>query len=191
MRTPLALVLALAACGQERAPEKPSSLQAALEQAADMEGVPRALLVALAYADSRFSMNGGNPSVDGAYGLLHLIDRADAPEALSLERAARLTGLPRNQLRADVFANARGGAALLRASADELFAQYRDLDESRLGDWWQAVMRASGNPGAQVADSFAAQIYRLLRDGLSLEVEGEIVRLAPQEFEASGRAIWG
>src|SRR5438105_2153571 len=184
MRTLLALALALLACGQARSPEKPSSLQAALERAADLEGVPRALVIALAYADSRFSMNGGQPSVDGAYGLLHLVDRADAPEALSLDRAARLIGLPRDQLRTDAFANARGGAALLRASADQLFAQYRDLDESRLGDWWQAVMRASGNESAQVADSFASQVYRILRDGLSVQIEGEVVHLAPQAFEA-------
>src|SRR5437588_4250199 len=125
MRIPLALFLALLACGPAAAPEeeKPSSLQAALERAADMEGVPRALLIALAYADSRFSMNGGQPSVDGAYGLMHLIDRADAPAALSLDAAARLTGLSREQLRSDAFANARGGAALLRAEAEKLFAQ--------------------------------------------------------------------
>jgi N-acetyl-anhydromuramyl-L-alanine amidase AmpD len=191
MRSSLALSLALLACGQTRLPEKPSTLQAALEGAADLEGVPRPLLVSLAWADSRFSMNGGQPSIDGAYGLLHLIDRPDAPQALSLERAAQLTGLSKEQLRSDAFANARGGAALLRAEADKLFAQYKDLDESRLGDWWQAVMRLSGNESARIADSFASQVYRILRDGLAVQVDGEVVRLAPQEFEASGRAIWG
>src|SRR5438445_13693997 len=94
MRTPLALALALVTCGQQRAPETPSSLQAVLERAADLEGVPRALVVALAYTDSRFSMNGGQPSVDGAYGLMHLIDRADAPEVLPLDPRPRLTGSP-------------------------------------------------------------------------------------------------
>jgi N-acetyl-anhydromuramyl-L-alanine amidase AmpD len=193
MRTPLALALALLACGQARAPETetPSSLQAALERAANLEGVPRPLLIALAYAGSRLSMNGGQPSVDGAYGLMHLIDRADAPDALSLGRAARLTGLSAAQLRSDAFANARGGAALLRAEADKLFAQYRDLSPSRLGDWWQAVMRASGNDSAQVADSFAAQVYRILRDGLSVRIEGEIIHLAPQEIDAGAGSIWG
>src|SRR5438093_8876255 len=126
MRSPVALSCALLACGQQaRAPsEKPSTLQTALERAADLEGVPRALVIALAYADSRLLMNDG-PSVDGAYGLMHLIDRSDAPEALSLDRAARLTGLPRAQLRTDAFANARGGAAPLRAAGATLFSEDR------------------------------------------------------------------
>ena len=150
MRSPAPLALLVLACAQERPPAPaPSRLQAQLERAADMEGVPRALLIALAYVDSRLSMN--QPSTDLAYGLMHLIDRDDAPMALSLTRAARLTGLLPDELRTEPFANARGGAALLRAEAEALFAGHHDLDSRRLGDWWEAVMRLSGgNPAGEV-----------------------------------------
>jgi len=178
------------ACAQAPRELPPSGLQAQLERAADLEGVPRPLLIALAYVDSRLQANG--PSSDGAYGLMHLVDRDDAPEALSLSRAARLTGLRAEELRTDSFANARGGAALLRAEADPIFAEYRDLDQRRLGDWWQAVMRLSGVRDPRTADSFASQVFRLLRDGLAVQLpDGGLLRLAPQDFDASARAIWG
>ncbi len=116
---PLA-ALAVFACARAHEPA-PSTLQRKLERAAEIEGVPAPLLIALAWVDARLSMN--TPSPDGGHGLLHLIDRADAPEARSLERAALLTGLPAVALRTDAFANARGGAALLRAEGERLFAQ--------------------------------------------------------------------
>ncbi|HUJ24399.1 MAG TPA: N-acetylmuramoyl-L-alanine amidase [Myxococcales bacterium] len=185
---PFALLPLALACAQ-RAEPPPSNLQAKLERAADLEGVPRSLLVALAWVDSRMQMDA--VSRDGAYGLLHLVDRDDAPAALSLPRASRLTGLLPSALRGDAFANARGGAALLRAEADELFAKHADLDPRRLGDWWEPVMRLSGVTDARTADSFASQVFRLLRDGLAVEVNGELVRLAAQDYDASPRAIWG
>ena len=189
MRLALPLAaLACVACARALEPA-PSSLQRKLERAAALEGVPAPLLIALSWVDARLSMN--TPSPDGGHGLLHLIDRADAPQVRSLSRAALLTGLSSEALRTDAFANARGGAALLRAEGERLFAQYHDLDERRLGDWWQAVMRMSGVDDARTADSYAAQVYRVLRDGLAVSVEGEQVRLAPQEFESAGQALWG
>src|SRR5438132_8323096 len=184
-----AWMLTIAACAQPAREIPPSKLQAQLERAADLEGVPRPLLIALAYVDSRLVPAG--PSIDGAYGLMHLIDRADAPPALSLSRAEQLTGLSPQELRDDPFANARGGAALLRAESELIFSQYRDLDPRRLGDWWEPVMRLSGVADARVADSFASQVFRLLRDGLVVEAGGELVRIAPQEVDASARSIWG
>ena len=218
LRNALIVLPALAlACGapvaQPRDPPVPSSgTQALIEQAADVEGVPRPLLVAIAWIDSRLSMNGGAPSADHAYGLFHLIDEEavpgsgesgeDLPAAirgpqgagrriLSLQRAARLTGLPAAALKTDAMANARGGAALLRAELDLLLATYPDLREERLGDWFQAVMRLSGADAAAIADAYASQVYRLLRDGLSAETAGGPARIVPQEFALEGRAIWG
>src|SRR5207248_3706196 len=60
--------------------------------------------------------------------------------------------------------------------------------EGRLGDWWQAVMRMSGVDDARVADSYASQVYRVMRDGLTAAVDGEVVRLAPQSYQS--RALW-
>jgi hypothetical protein len=171
-------------------------MQAQVERAADTEGVPRPLLVAIAWIDSRLSMNGGAPSVDGAYGVFHLIDEErggmdPARARLTLQRAAALTGLPEAALRKDPLANARGGAALLRAEMDRLVASYPDLREEALGDWYQAVMRLAGSDDARLSDDYAAQIYRLLREGLSAQGAGGPVRIVAQEFSLSGRAIWG
>ena len=218
LRTALLVLSALSlACGtptaQPRDPPAPSSgTQALVERAADLEGVPRPLLVAIGWIDSRLSMNGGVPSADHAYGLFHLIDEEAAPaagesgeeapaaapgtpsaarRALSLQRAARLTGLSPAALKTDPLANARGGAALLRAEQERLLATYPDLREERLGDWFQAVMRLSGADGAAIADAYASQVYRLLQGGLSAETDGGPARIVPQEFALEGRAIWG
>lgn len=188
--TQAALVL-LAACGPAPA-QAPSLLQGDLERAADLEGVPRAILVSLAWVDARFSMRGGAPSADQGYGLCHLIDRADAPAGLSLARAAALTGLPPDAIRSASFSSARGCAALLRAEADLLFARYPALREDRLGDWYAAVMRLSGSTAPLVADSFAAQLYRAMRDGIrGFDDQGAPVLLAPQMFDLAGRNLAG
>ena len=140
---PPLVALGFLACA--RAPEPaPSTLQKKLELAADLEGVPRPLLISMAWVDSRLRMN--EPSVYGGYGMSQLIDRGDAPDARSISRAAQLTGLSREALRSDAFANARGGAALLRAEGEKLFAQYRDLREDRLADWHEAVMLSCPDP---------------------------------------------
>jgi hypothetical protein len=139
-----------------------SPIQAQIERAASEYGVPPPLLVSISYVDSRLEMNA--PSPDGGYGLMHLID---------LQQISLLSGISIERLKTDPLSNARGGAALLRSYADPMFAQYRDLDQRRLIDWWQAVMRMSGSSRASVANSYAAQVYRILRDGLPT--------LAPQD----------
>ena len=190
MRTPVLIALAALGCGRAAPEPPPSTLQAAVERAADRYGVPRSLLLATAFVDSRFELH--DTSLDGSHGLLHLIDRDDAPDALSLPRAARLSGLSADALRTDAYAGAQGGAALIRAEADAFFAEYKDLDERKLGDWWQLVMRLSGSRDARVADSYAAQVYRVLRDGFALQLaDGSVARLAPQDYDSSGRAVWG
>ncbi|MBS2024043.1 MAG: N-acetylmuramoyl-L-alanine amidase, partial [Deltaproteobacteria bacterium] len=188
----------LGACAKP-APEPADlgAVQKALHAAADEYGVPRALMVAIGWVDSRLSMNAGAPSVDGAYGVFHLVDGESAADpngrsrAQSLKLASRLTGLSETALRADLQANARGAAALLRAEMDRLEGQYPDLRDDSLGDWFEVTMRASGVEDAQLADGYASQVYRLLRDGLTVvDEQGGLVRLLPQTFSLSGRAIW-
>ena len=193
----VALSAALLACGGKSEPlaldqqaQAASGLQPLVERAADLEGVPRPLLVAIGWADSRLSMRAGRQSLDGAYGLCNLVERDAAPPALSLDRAARLTGLPAASLRTDAFANARGAAALLREQADALFAQYKDLHEERLADWYAAVLRLAGSDDPFVADGFARQVYAVLQDGLSAQDErGQPVRIAAQEIDLTGRTL--
>lgn len=186
----LSLLLPLLACGRAPAPSS-SGIQRDIERAADEQNVPRPLLLALAWTQSRWSMNPGHKSIDGGWGLFHLVDGPDAAEAHSLLRAARLTGLDPQRLRTDPFANALGGAALLRAQADLVFPQYRDLREDRLGDWFEVVMLDSGLTDARLATSFAESVFHALRDGVAAnDGNGAPARLEPQAFELAGQSPW-
>ncbi|WP_443072211.1 N-acetylmuramoyl-L-alanine amidase [Streptomyces sp. WMMC1477] len=91
---------------------------------------------------------------------------APAPRRLparlrTLERAARLTGLPASTLRTSPEANVHGGAALLAAAQREL-GRPLDAPPQR---WFDAVARSTGaaEPGAGAA--FAEQVFALLREG--------------------------
>ncbi|MBW8732437.1 MAG: N-acetylmuramoyl-L-alanine amidase, partial [Terrabacter sp.] len=107
----------------------PASRERAFAAASAEYGVPRTVLEAVSYAQTRWDFNPGH-STSGGYGPMHLVDadlgtRADAkglgepsapeaaPVADTLGRAAELTGLAEDALRTDEVANIRGGAALL------------------------------------------------------------------------------
>ena len=187
-----ALVL-LVACGPQPAPAVPrGETQGAIEEAARRAGVPAPILIAVAWTQSRLSMNAGVRSPDGGVGLFHLLGREGAPESLSIERAALLTGLSVEAIATRAGANALGYGVLLREQADKVFGQYRDLDEHRLGDWFEVLMLASGFEDAKAADSFATDVYRVLRDGVVATADDRsVVRLSPQAFSLEGRAVWG
>lgn len=146
--------------------------------------VPVAVLLAVAYQQSAWETHQGRYSADGGYGPMHLTDvtpamlaggdtgaagRADlaktaaAPALHTLEKAARLTGLPVRALRTDPAANIRGGAALLasyqRESTGELS---RDP-----GAWYEAVARFSGSTERRAATAYADRVYATLREGAS------------------------
>ncbi|SDQ57870.1 N-acetylmuramoyl-L-alanine amidase [Thermostaphylospora chromogena] len=144
----------------------------AFAEAAAAHDVPRDLLVALAYAETRLDDHDGEPSASGGYGVMHLVSN---PTNHSLERAAELTGLPVEKLRGDTAANIMGGAAVLRAHADEL-----GLDEAARKDpgrWYTAVARYGGASDPRVARLYADAVFELL--GLGIDAAG--VTVAPQE----------
>ena len=194
----IALVLALAAvfgCAKlhEDAARSGPALQRTLEQAADEERVPRELVLAIAWTESRWSMRDAKPSADGGYGLMHLVDRLGASDRENtLRHAAALVGLAPETLKTDAFANALGGAALLREDADRVFAEYKDLREDRLGDWYEVVMLWPRLPTARLAETYALEVFRALRGGVTAPGEdGAPLTLAPQVFSLEGRTIWG
>nr|WP_306459754.1 hypothetical protein [Streptomyces sp. Ag109_G2-15] len=114
--------------------------------AANEYQVPRSVLMGVSYLQSRWDSHHGAPSVVGGYGPMHLVDapRPQPPQTpqhtqgqpragsagppasrttnppADLQQAARLTGLPAEQLRTDDAANVRGGAALLAATQRQL-----------------------------------------------------------------------
>ncbi|GAA4668280.1 N-acetylmuramoyl-L-alanine amidase [Streptomyces chumphonensis] len=79
----------------------------------------------------------------------------------TLERAARLTGLPPERLRGDAAANVHGGAALLAAAQRELG---RPLSADA-ADWYGAVAAYTGAAEEGGGTFFADEVVALLRRG--------------------------
>ncbi|SCF16434.1 Repeat domain-containing protein [Micromonospora coriariae] len=172
-----ALLMAVALASQMTAapaaasqPAAPGPLASAFDRAAGEYDVPRDLLVAVAYGESRLEEHGGLPSQANGYGVMHLVSN---PTQHSLERAATLTGEPVDRLRSITSANVRGGAAVLRDLADSegLTAGARD----RLSAWYPVVARYSAAVNDATARLYADHVYDLLRTGI---VAGP-VRVAP------------
>ncbi|MFI7441491.1 golvesin C-terminal-like domain-containing protein [Nonomuraea indica] len=155
--------------------QRAADLPAAFDRAAAEHGVPRDLLVALAYAETHLDGHGGEPSASGGYGVMHLVSN---PTTKALEKAAELTGLPAGKLKTDDAANVLGGAAVLRAHADDL-----GLDEAARKDpgrWYQAVARYGNASSPELARLYADAVYELL--GLGVSARG--VTVEPQEVTA-------
>ena len=135
--------------------------------------VPRDLVVAVGYGETHLDGHDGKPSQDNGFGVMHLVSN---PTRHTLEQAATLTGAPVDQLRTDTAANIRGGAAVLRALADD-----RGLDTAardRLGAWYPVVADFGGAADERVARLYADTVYELLGSGVRASTpDGEQVAL--------------
>ncbi|MEE1773059.1 N-acetylmuramoyl-L-alanine amidase [Streptomyces sp. JV185] len=138
----------------------------AFARAAAQFDVPRDLLAAVGYGETRLDGHSGRPSQAGGYGVMHLVSN---PTNRSLERAAALTGKPLAELRTDTAANILGGAAVLRSYADKLGLDARDRDD--IDAWYPAVARYGGAQGTTAA-LYADTVYTFLADGLKAVVPG-------------------
>ncbi|GAA3020076.1 N-acetyl-anhydromuramyl-L-alanine amidase AmpD [Streptomyces fulvorobeus] len=138
--------------------------------------VPRDLLVAIGYGESRLDPHGGKPSHANGYGVMHLVSN---PRAHTLERAAALTGIAPAVLRHDTAANIRGAAAVLRSYADRLGLDAEDRDDA--GAWYQAVAQYSGSADDSTARLYADSVYGFLANGVRASAApGETVTVRPQ-----------
>ncbi|HEX5566380.1 MAG TPA: peptidoglycan-binding protein [Streptomyces sp.] len=178
----MAAALAVVAQPAGAAPADPAPrapMNRAFAQAAEEYQVPRDLLVAVGYGETHLDDHGGRPSHAGGYGVMHLVSN---PANRTLEQAAELTGEPGSELRRDTAANIRGGAAVLRAHADDLgldTAERRDP-----GAWYPVVARYGGADDDRTARLYADTVYDLLADGFSaLSPDGERVTVRPQRTE--------
>ncbi|GGN07126.1 amidase [Terrabacter tumescens] len=174
----------------------PSSRERAFAAASAEYGVPRTVLEAVSYAQTRWDFNPGH-STSGGYGPMHLVDAnlgsasegkglgeapapAPAPVADTLGRAATLTGLSEDALRTDELANIRGGAALLAATQKRLGLPTGESTDA--GQWFAAVADASGSAEEDVAAAFADDAYSVISSGASRRtVDGKQVSLVPSK----------
>ena len=93
----------------------------------------------------------------------------------TLRKAARLTGIPAAELRADPAANVAGGAALLAAAQKEL-GEPLSADPA---DWYGAVALFSGADDSATAAAYADDVYDVLRTGEERTTDdGQLVALA-------------
>jgi len=178
-----AVAAALALTGQPApaaaapAPSAPdTAVNRAFARAAAAYDVPRDLLVAVGYGETRLDGHAGLPSQDNGYGMMHLVSN---PGRHTLERAARLTGASVAELKQDSGANIHGGAAVLRALADEAGLDAADRD--RLGAWYPVAARYGASNGESAARLYADAVYDILGDGIRTHVTGgERVTVAPR-----------
>jgi hypothetical protein len=175
--------------------------EATFGRAASASGVPRAVLLAVSYLESRWDDHAGSPSTSGGYGPMHLTHvvsssprdfdplgkgdgsaiatpstggttRLTTAQARTLDRSAALIGASESRLRNDPVANICGGAALL--------ASYHRDAGSGLSGWSAAVARYNTASDQPTALHFARRVYAVLRDGAARTTnDGQHVRLAP------------
>ncbi|KAF4405575.1 N-acetylmuramoyl-L-alanine amidase, partial [Streptomyces lycii] len=176
---PTASAAVPAASSAPRTADAHRTVDDAFAAASKESGVPRDLLVAVGYGETHLDGHGGEPSSAGGYGIMHLVSN---PERKTLEQAAKLTGLPETELRRDPAANIRGGAAVLRAHADELGLDAADRE--RVGAWYPAVARYSGTGQRPTARLYADTVYDFLASGIRAKTpDGERVTVKPRETE--------
>ncbi|MET8387027.1 nucleoside transporter, partial [Streptosporangium canum] len=137
--------------------------------------VPRDLLVALAYAETHLDGHHGAPSASGGYGVMHLVSN---PTTHTLEQAAELTAAPVETLKTDDAANIAGGAAVLRAHADQLGLDATARKDP--GKWYTAVARYGNAAAPEVARLYADTVYDLLANGVNAAAPSGTVTVAPQ-----------
>ncbi|MFJ2031829.1 N-acetylmuramoyl-L-alanine amidase [Streptosporangium sp. NPDC087985] len=140
--------------------------------------VPLDLLVALGYAETHLDGHRGEPSASGGYGVMHLVSN---PTVHALEQAAKLTGQPVEALKTDDAANIRGGAAVLRAYADE--AGLDAAARKDAGKWYPAVAKYGNASSPEVARLYADTVYDLLAKGVAAATPSGTVTVAPQAVQ--------
>ncbi|HEU5378126.1 MAG TPA: N-acetylmuramoyl-L-alanine amidase [Ktedonobacteraceae bacterium] len=164
-----------------------TSARAAFAQASQETGVPASVLKALCYMEGRLGMHGGNPSIDGGYGCMHLVKNEHAD---TLDQAARLLHVSAQQVKTNLATNIRGGAAVLRAYAQKLSG---DLPGSLAG-WYGVVAAYSNATVRSTALMYADNLYKLLNTGFNAQTDsGEVVTLAgtPVKPEAASASVVG
>ncbi|SCF34897.1 N-acetylmuramoyl-L-alanine amidase, partial [Micromonospora chaiyaphumensis] len=156
-------------------PAARSALDSAFLRAAGEFDVPRDVLVAVGYGETRLDAHEGKPSQANGYGVMHLVSN---PTQHSLERAAELTGEPVARLKTITPANIRGGAAVLRefADAEGLTA----ADRSRVAAWYPVVAKYGAAVDDATARLYADQVYDLLQHGIPGAAPVRARRLEPE-----------
>lgn len=150
-----------------------SPLARVFDVAASKHRVPRDLLVAVGYAETRLNSPDG-PSQSNGFGLMHLVSNSSHR---TLHEAARLTSRSTTELKNNDAANIDGAAAVLSAYADDAGLSGRDRRDP--AEWYPVIARYSGAHDTYVAQLYADAVYKALWQGV--RVNGVEIESSPVE----------
>lgn len=171
-----AVLLGTVGAGGRVLAQSGTSVKEEIESAATEYKVPKELLLAMGYVNTRWEMppptasdyQEGDLEGRGDYGIMALVQN---PFRDTLGKAATLTGLTEKQIKTDRAANIRGGAAVLATIAGE-------TKPSDLNGWQEAVAEYGGG------DLYAREVYETLASGASAVIStGERVDLYAKNVE--------
>src|SRR5579862_238034 len=134
----------------------PVSLNTQFAHASQEFSVPDPLLKAICYLEGNLSNHDGQPSSDGGYGCMHLVQNSHAN---TLQQAAHELHVSPQQLKIDMGTNIRGGAVILRDMALQVSPDHT-LPASLAG-WYGAIAMYSQAVTPQPRFLFADAIYHL------------------------------
>jgi hypothetical protein len=116
-------------------------MERAFRAAADETEVPRDLLVAIAFVESRLDGRAGEADERGHTGLMGLREDDTLEAGPTLDEAATLLGVSPEDVQDEPALQVRGAGEILRAYAVEDFGEPPEA----LQDWWPVVERYSGS----------------------------------------------
>lgn len=174
---PLLAVLSLTACSVEYDSEP--TLAQAFDDASAQHGVPRDLMVAMAWSLTRLEDRDGMVADDGAVGVMNLRLHGLTP---SVADASRASGYDEDDIQLSTSANIDAAAALLRQWADES-AESTGKPVDRLEDWYPLVADWSSAPDPLVAEGFASQVFGVMASGLVAEVGDEVLLIDARSMD--------
>ena len=155
----------------------------AFSEAARQSDVPRDLLVAIAYSQSRLDDRGGELAEDGSAGVMGL------PESLlqdgpSLSHAAELIGQSPADVALDSRLNILAAAAELRFHGDQ-WEEETGLELNDVADWAEIVGWYAGGEDAGMQRSYTREVISWIESGLVAETpNGEVIAIEPREIDA-------
>lgn len=124
-------------------------------------GVPLEVLMAVGYAESHWEQRPGEPSIDGGFGVMHLVEGQGG----TLQQASQLTGVSQDRLKTSASANIEGGAAILNSISQRLHAS--KMAPGGASGWYAVVAAYSGAADAGVAASYAQQVFAFISSGVT------------------------
>lgn len=135
--------------------------------------VPKEILLAVGYAESRWQDHKGQPSQLNGYGIMHL---ADNPNNQTLKKASQLSQVSEEKLKTDIRLNIRGAAVVLANLAKE---HNSGKLPSKLAEWYTTIAAYSGLSTPLTKKWYADEVYKIINQGAYREVEGQDIYLSP------------